>query len=148
MLLTLNSCTPKEYDFELNQKYVLLTTEINGIEIRDKIIHDPLLSFTIRDKKYYPAIRFNRSDSSVIVPGANNNKEILDFSANKNLKNIVFSRRKDSLEDTLVDKLFLKNFKIKKDPKLGELILETDSVKIRMLPSERFANRIKSMHLD
>ena len=142
------SCTGRVYDFELDEKWVLLSTEINGIEIRDKIMHDPLLSYTLRDKKYYPAVRFHNSDSNVVVPGTNGTKEILYYSTNKKLKNISFYRKDNSDSESFVDQIFLHNFSIEKDEKQGELILQSENIKIRMMPSERFALRVKAMELD
>ncbi len=148
LLITLISCTPKEYDFDFNGKWVLLTTEYNGKEIRNEIIYSPLLSYTIRDKKYFPAIRFKGSDSTVIVPGTNMNEEELLFSVDKNLKNIQFYKKEKSNKTSLIDKLFINKFDIKKDMRLGRLTLKSDSTIIYMMPAERFANEIKASQLD
>ena len=147
-LLLLSSCTPKEYDFNLDNKWVLLTTEINNLEIKDRIIHNQLLSFTIRDKKFYPAIRFNSSDSTVLVPGTNDTKAILYYSTDKSFSKLKFYKKENSTEKSFIDSLFVNTFTIKKDDKNGELILKAENIKIRMMPSERFANRIKASELD
>ncbi len=148
ILLLLISCTPREYDFDLDGKWVLLTTELNNKEIKHRIRHDPLLSFTIRDEKFYPAIRFDKSDSSVVVPGINNTKEILCYTTNESLENLKFYKKDKSTEKSFVDSLFANTFNIEKDIKDGELILHADNIKIRMMRSERFARRIKASELD
>jgi uncharacterized lipoprotein YehR (DUF1307 family) len=148
LIVTLIGCTQKEYNFDFNGKWVLLTTEYNGQEIRGEIIHNPLLSYTLRNKKLYPAIRFNNLDSTVIVPGTNTNKEKIQFSVDENLKNIKFFKKENSDKTSLIDNLFLNNFKINKDTRLGRLILQSDSIKITMMPSERFATMIKLDEID
>ncbi|MFV9482256.1 hypothetical protein ACNI3T_00385 [Christiangramia sp. ASW11-125] len=147
-LLFLHSCNPKEYDFKLDNKWVLLTTEINNEDIKDRIIHNQLLSFTIRDKKFYPAIRFNNSDSTVLVPGTNNTKEILYYSTDQSFSNLKFYKKENSTEKSFLDSLFVNSFTIKKDNRNGDVILKSENIKIRMMPAERFANRIKASELD
>ena len=142
------SCKTKEYEFDFSGKWVLLRTEYKGKEIRNEIIHSPLLSYTIRDKKFYPAIRFNVLDSTVMVPGNKAKKEKLFFSVDKDLKNIQFIKKENSDSTTLIDELFLNNFRIEKDKRLGRLILKSDSILIYMMPAERFARQINSSQLD
>lgn len=143
-----SSCNPNEYEFNFNGKWVLLTSKFKGKEIRNEIIHSPLLSFTIRDKKFYPAIQFNAFDSTVIIPGKETKKEKLLFSVDKNLENIKFLKMENPEKTPLIDGMFLKNFKIEKDIRLGGLKLTSDSTIIYMMPAERFARQINSRHMD
>lgn len=142
------SCKTQDYEFTFNGKWVLLSTGYNGKEIRNEFTHSPSLSYTIRNKKFYPAMQFNVLDSTVMVPGNKTKKEKLFFSVDKNLENIQFFKKEISDSTLLVNKLFLNKFKIKKDKGLGGLKLESDRMIIYMMPAEKFSRQINSSQLD
>ena len=147
LALLLIGCTVKKQEFDLNGKWVLLKTELDGKDVSKEIIHSPLLSFTIQDQKYYPALQFNVSDSTVIVPRENKGREKLSYAADKELTRIKFSTN-SSEKSPLIKELFLHGFKVEKDQDRSVLILESDRVLIHMLPAEWLSMKIKAMEMD
>lgn len=149
LITLLTGCNPKEPDFPLSGKWVLLSMDYNEREVREELIHTELLRFTIRDERFLPAIQFDASDSTVIVPRLTKGKEELLFSVDKDLTSLKFFRKEVSAgTEASTDNLFLRTFSIEKDEKLGRLTLISDSVTILMLPAPRFSRQIQASELD
>lgn len=146
-LVFIYGCSQTQYEYDFNEKWTIIEVKNENEKLNDNFQKSPLLTNSI-----YPAIRFRSIDSTVIWPGFEKVSHKYKYSIDKSFSTISFTQI-DSINygnDTLHINLICQRFDIEEDDLLGRLSLisKDNSLKIRMVPTERFVLQGRASKID